>query len=237
MKSKSVRTLVLAATLATTLVLPGCGNTSINATTEGDSTADSTISVEATSDVTTVDSTAAASDSDADVIAPNVIAPTEITQAPATAATGTPTPTPTAEEKPGYTVAGINFRASADGSSDVIDTIEPGESVTILGTEGNWTKIRYNGQEGYVATRFLTENKSEAEAAARDYDSDNSYDDENGSSDDSEDSTDEGEEGRPDDEDDTDEENGENGSSDEEDENTGAESYEQAEDDTTEDDS
>ena len=167
--------MMTAGMLSAALMLAGCGNTSINATTEGDSSAESVISVEASGDVLSTETaeSTASSDNSADVIAPTVISPTEIT--------GTPTPTPTetpAAEKPGYTVAGINFRASADSGSEVIDTIEPGESVTILGTEGDWTKIRYNGQEGYVSSKYITENKSEAREAAANYydDDDDGYD-------------------------------------------------------------
>ena len=58
-----------------------------------------------------------------------------------------------------YTNDGVNLRseASTDSSDNVVTTIEKGEKVEVLSNEGDWTRIKYNGKTGYVATRFLSE--------------------------------------------------------------------------------
>ena len=58
-----------------------------------------------------------------------------------------------------YTNDGVNLRseASTDSSENVVTTIEKGEKVEVLSNEGDWTRIKYNGKTGYVATRFLSE--------------------------------------------------------------------------------
>ncbi|MEE3420579.1 MAG: SH3 domain-containing protein [Lachnospiraceae bacterium] len=180
MKINSLKSLMMIGSLAAVLALAGCGNGSINATTESatsssaaststsTATADDLLTTEASSSVSGVSGAA----SDAAVVTPEVITATEVTP------TETPTPTPTetpVEEKTEYTVAGINFRATAEDDGDIIDTIEPGETVTVLGTEGEWSKISYNGSTGYVATRFLTEDKEEAQDAADEYYADEDY--------------------------------------------------------------
>ena len=54
-----------------------------------------------------------------------------------------------------YTNDGVNLRseASTDSSDNVVTTIEKGEKVEVLSNEGDWTRIKYNGKTGYVATR------------------------------------------------------------------------------------
>ena len=39
----------------------------------------------------------------------------------------------------------------------LLGIIEKGEKVEVLSNEGDWTRIKYNGKTGYVATRFLSE--------------------------------------------------------------------------------
>ena len=58
-----------------------------------------------------------------------------------------------------YTNDGVNLRseASTNSSDNVVTTIEKGEKVEVLSNEGDWTRIKYNGKTGYVATRFLSE--------------------------------------------------------------------------------
>ena len=58
-----------------------------------------------------------------------------------------------------YTNDGVNLRseASTDSTDNVVTTIEKGEKVEVLSNEGDWTRIKYNGKTGYVATRFLSE--------------------------------------------------------------------------------
>lgn len=44
----------------------------------------------------------------------------------------------------------VEVRASADGLSEIIFTLPHGAYVTVLGMEGDWIKIEYEGQVGYV---------------------------------------------------------------------------------------
>lgn len=61
----------------------------------------------------------------------------------------------------------LNIRAAASLDAEKISYVHHGVAVTVLGTEGEWTKIRAaNGDVGYVASRFLTAEAPEAEAPA-----------------------------------------------------------------------
>lgn len=44
----------------------------------------------------------------------------------------------------------VDVRASADGLSEILFTLPHGAFVTVLGAEGDWLKIEYEGQVGYV---------------------------------------------------------------------------------------
>ncbi len=57
----------------------------------------------------------------------------------------------------GATFAGVNMRSSASAidSSNVIGTIEKGETVTILGVEGDFYLVDYNGTTGYVSKQYI----------------------------------------------------------------------------------
>ena len=48
------------------------------------------------------------------------------------------------------TTSRSRFRVEADGMSDIIDVIPAGASFTVLGIEGDWVKIEYNGRIGYT---------------------------------------------------------------------------------------
>ncbi len=49
----------------------------------------------------------------------------------------------------------INVRASASETADRLGVLSGGDSVDLLGTEGDWSKIKYNGQIGYVKTEYV----------------------------------------------------------------------------------
>ena len=44
----------------------------------------------------------------------------------------------------------INVRASASETADRLGVLSGGDSAELVGTEGDWSKIKYNGQIGYV---------------------------------------------------------------------------------------
>ncbi len=49
----------------------------------------------------------------------------------------------------------INVRASASETADRLGVLSGGDSADLLGTEGDWSKIRYNGQIGYVKSEYV----------------------------------------------------------------------------------
>ena len=49
----------------------------------------------------------------------------------------------------------LNMRSSPSITSPIIRKIPNGSSVTVLERQGNWYKIVYGGQRGYVAKRYL----------------------------------------------------------------------------------
>ncbi len=49
----------------------------------------------------------------------------------------------------------VNIRSTPSESGEKLGTLVGGATAEVLGTEGLWTKIRYNGIEGYVKTEFL----------------------------------------------------------------------------------
>lgn len=53
----------------------------------------------------------------------------------------------------------LNFRENASTSSNIIQKISKGSKVEILGTEGDWYKISYNGKTGYVSKKYVDEEK------------------------------------------------------------------------------
>ena len=49
----------------------------------------------------------------------------------------------------------INVRASASETADRLGVLSGGDSAERVGTEGDWSKIRYNGQIGYVKSEYV----------------------------------------------------------------------------------
>lgn len=49
----------------------------------------------------------------------------------------------------------INVRASASETADRLGVLSGGDSVELVGTEGDWSKIKYNGQIGYVKSEYV----------------------------------------------------------------------------------
>lgn len=52
----------------------------------------------------------------------------------------------------------LNFRNAPNSSSsnNIIGSIDNGAELDVLDRSGDWTKVRYNGQEGWVYTKYLT---------------------------------------------------------------------------------
>ena len=49
----------------------------------------------------------------------------------------------------------INVRASASETVDRLGVLSGGDSAELVGTEGDWSKIKYNGQIGYVKSEYV----------------------------------------------------------------------------------
>ena len=49
----------------------------------------------------------------------------------------------------------VNVRAEASSSSKLLGTVKLGSTVTVIKTVGNWTKIKYNGGEAYVFSKYV----------------------------------------------------------------------------------
>ena len=49
----------------------------------------------------------------------------------------------------------INVRASASETADRLGVLSGGDSAELVGTEGDWSKINYNGQIGYVKSEYV----------------------------------------------------------------------------------
>lgn len=54
----------------------------------------------------------------------------------------------------------LNLRASARDSAKVLTTIPQGDAVSVLQRGESWCQVAYNGQTGYVMTRFLAFNNA-----------------------------------------------------------------------------
>ena len=54
---------------------------------------------------------------------------------------------------------GVNLREGAGTNYRVVKSIPAGSQVKVLSTEGEWAKVEYGNETGYVSNQFLSENK------------------------------------------------------------------------------
>ncbi|WP_321480315.1 DUF3761 domain-containing protein [uncultured Bacteroides sp.] len=67
-----------------------------------------------------------------------------------------------------YTTCNLNMRSQANTASEVILVIPQGTSVTIdEDCDCKWIPITYNGQIGYVSTKYLSKEKTSIEVPYR----------------------------------------------------------------------
>lgn len=62
-----------------------------------------------------------------------------------------------------YATDSVNVRSSYSTSSNVIGSLEKGDSVTRIGKSSSWSKVKYNGQTAYISSDYLTTKKPEEE--------------------------------------------------------------------------
>lgn len=92
------------------------------------------------------------------------VAPTPtVPPTPAPDGFAAPTATATDEEKEnGYTAyvqgSGINVRAGVGTGTDIIDVVNIGDKVLVLGEESGWTKVIFNNKVGYIYSPFIGTN-------------------------------------------------------------------------------
>lgn len=96
-------------------------------------------------------------------------APTETPKATETPKeTETPAPTEMPEETlVMYTLANVPLRADKSKNAEKLDTIPVNTDVEILEEGDTWCHVNTGAAEGYIARRFLSLDKKEAEAAAK----------------------------------------------------------------------
>lgn len=91
-----------------------------------------------------------------------LVTPTPVPEAeptPTSVPTAEPTPTsaPAAAETRGGSIAGdyVRFRKGPGTQYSILDTYDRGKALTILGTEGDWTRCVIDGQTGYVYSQYV----------------------------------------------------------------------------------
>ena len=53
----------------------------------------------------------------------------------------------------------LNMRETANNNAKLINQLKVNTKVTVLETEGTWSKIKVNGKTGYVASKYLSDKK------------------------------------------------------------------------------
>ena len=89
------------------------------------------------------------------------VAPTPtVPPTPAPDGFAAPTATATDEERQnGYTAyvqgSGINVRAGVGTGTDIIDVVNIGDKVLVIGEESGWTKVIFHDKVGYIYSPFI----------------------------------------------------------------------------------
>lgn len=60
-----------------------------------------------------------------------------------------------------YTNRSANIRAGADKTTELVGTAKINTEVTVIGVEGDWSKVSYNGMEAFIKSSLLSENVTE----------------------------------------------------------------------------
>lgn len=67
-----------------------------------------------------------------------------------------PAPSETIEETKAYATDRVKIRQQPNTDCDVLGMINPGDEVTVLGTEGDWSHVIAAGNDGYIKSEYLT---------------------------------------------------------------------------------
>jgi SH3-like domain-containing protein len=91
--------------------------------------------------------------------------PTTTSATPTVTASPTKTPTVTPTPKPSPTAVSVKkyvtddevrFRASPSTDAEIFQTLMKGTEVQFLQVEGEWTKVSFEGQTGYIFSIYLS---------------------------------------------------------------------------------
>ena len=63
----------------------------------------------------------------------------------------------------------LNFRSGPSTSYSVIGKLSSGDKVEVISTSNGWSKIKYNGQTGYVSSKYLSSSVPESSTTATKY--------------------------------------------------------------------
>ena len=62
--------------------------------------------------------------------------------------------TPTEKKTVSITASSLNIRSGPGTKYDIIGAVKKGKTVTVVGTNGDWYKIEYNGKDGYINKKY-----------------------------------------------------------------------------------
>lgn len=195
MRANKVRNLLLIAVTGTALTLAGCGGRSVSSVDENDSTISSIASAASEDTMSEAGSISgngviAAQEIDPSAVTPSVSGDSVSSNDSSVSSNSSESTESTTESSTGYTSAGVNMRSDADQDSDVVNTIEKGEEVKVLGTKDGWTHVEYDGDEGYVKSTYISSTRPSSDDGDDEDDdddedsSDEEYTSDNSSSDD-----------------------------------------------------
>lgn len=63
--------------------------------------------------------------------------------------------TPSTGKKVTVNDSGVRIRKEANTTSEVLGTVYTGDKLDFVATEGEWTKVKYNGKTGYIKSTFV----------------------------------------------------------------------------------
>lgn len=66
-----------------------------------------------------------------------------------------------------WALTDVNMRAESSSSSEVVAVVGLGDECKVLALLPGWYQVEYNGEEGYINHRFLSDDQADAEAAAQ----------------------------------------------------------------------
>lgn len=60
-----------------------------------------------------------------------------------------------------YTTTGVHLRAGPTTESEIVNTFSINTELEKIGTEGDWTIVRYNNTKNYIFSQYLSDTKTE----------------------------------------------------------------------------